>query len=244
MMARDWASKTAKDFLRLSNTMRRKRHFFIINLVNFWHFPQDLIVDRLNGLLHMVLKDNGTPGKALYIRQKKLESLWNDYKKLNKRRFFHYKSFRIDFPYIMEDGTFEKLDITIEGKPHCTYNDYEMLKDAAIRRINTTSELPKDTKKLLDLRLRLGRVDWKSLGINAEIIAAKLGIASARLREWRKIDLNNPNLIENEPNSLEKIDFEAQNDNNLNNSGDNIKNFSADEEEDEEDSQENEENEL
>lgn len=213
MLARDWASQTAKNFLRLTNTMRRKRHFFIINLVNFWHFPQDLVVDRLNGLCHMYLKSNGSPGKFLYIRQKKLESLWNDYKKLNKRRFFHYKSFRGDIPYVMEDGTFEKLNISVDNKPNATYNDYEMLKDKAIASINK-QDVKKDKTmiKLLTLRQKIGKADFSKLGLTKVQMAHLLGITVNDFAKWSRIDLDNPEIEENEQieaNSLGKEGFGA-----------------------------------
>lgn len=195
LLARDWASGLSKDFLRLLNTMRRKRHFFIINFANFWLFPEHLVVDRLNGLVHM---DPKQLGRGVWIRQNKLEKLWNDYKKLRQRNFNKYKSFRFWLPYIMEDGIFENLDITIEGKPHCTYEDYEELKDKSIQGINKDKKKNNaELKKLLDLRHRIAHANWSKYGITQEQLGQLLNFSTVRFREWRNIDMDRHDLVEN-----------------------------------------------
>lgn len=221
LLARDWQANNARDFLRLLNTMRRKRHFFIVNLANFWHFPEHLVVDRLNGLIHMDHNPQSL-GRCVWIRQNKIESLWNDYKKLHKRNFYKYKSFRFYTPYIMEDGTLEQLDIFVEEKPHATYNDYERLKDNSIRDINNPSvkngKIDKNLKKLLELRKKIGGLDFKKLGITHSLLAQTLGIQRRTLLEWRNCDVNDPKSTISEPPAKENEVFEEISEPNNNNS--------------------------
>lgn len=195
LLARDWQANNAKDFLRLLNTMRRKRHYFVVNLANFWHFPEHLVVDRLNGLMHMDHRP-GNLGRGVWIRSNKIERLWNDYKKLHKRNFFNLKSFRFYVPYIMEDGTLEEMDIYVEEKAHATYNDYESLKDRAIASINQGKDKSNPHKvKLNELRYKLGTLDFEKLkkgGVTKQIFASMIGVDSVRLREWRLLDKNEP----------------------------------------------------
>lgn len=214
-LSKDWATTGAKDFFRLLNTMRRKRHFFIVNFANFWNFPQQLVIDRLNGLFHLYLKANGMPGKFLYIRQKNLEDLWNDYKKLNKRNFFKYKSFRGDFPYILEDGTFELLDITVEDTPHATYQDYEQLKDDSIKSIGVEAKKSKKFLKieleLRELKRRIATIDIKNIKTKQELAFA-IGIAPRNVQMWAKNPVYTPNFLEKEA-------FEEDDDANINTIG-------------------------
>ena len=230
MMARDWASDLAKNFLRLLNTMRRKRHFFIVNLANFWIFPEALVVDRLNGLIHMNPKQLG---RAVWVRPNRLESLWNDYKKRHERNFNKYKSFRMYFPRFIDNGGFEALDISVEGHEHATYDQYEDLKDLATESIDKKPNKDKNLMKLLQLRLKIARVDWRGLGLNKSIIASKLGIDPKRLQEWIKIDLNNPNIDGIDEVFVGKTDFEESGGSKFNISRDNLEEIQSEPEEDE-----------
>lgn len=188
-LSTDHASRLSKDFLRLTSTMRKKRHFFIINFAKFWKFPDFLVVDRALGMVHLYSRNGTDPGRFFYIRKKNLESLWNAYKKSGKRLYGKLKSFGGRFPYIMDD-MFDKLDITVEGKPHATLNDYQNLKDKAIAAIGN-DELKKSKKeiesdrKLNEMRAKFALI-VKEFDLPQEKVANLMGISSARIREWRQ----------------------------------------------------------
>jgi len=203
----DFQTAAFKDFLRLTSTMRVKRHILIINFAKFWKFPDFLVVDRALCMIHLYSKQGKDPGRFLYIKKKNLEPLWNGYKKGGKRLYGALKSFGGRFPYVM-DRLWDKLDIRVEDIEHSKLKDYDSLKDIAINSIGVKRDKKreKDLRKLLELRYKLGNVKR----INCELLAAELGIASARLREWRKIDLD-------DPNSLENLDLELKNDDNHSN---------------------------
>jgi hypothetical protein len=203
----DFQTAAYKDFLRLTSTMRVRRHILIVNFAKFWKFPDFLVVDRALCMIHLYSKQGKDPGRFLYIKKKNLEPLWNGYKKGGKRLYGALKSFGGRFPYIM-DRLWDKLDIRVEDIEHSRLKDYDNIKDKAIEGIGVKKDKKreKDLRKLLELRYKLGNLKR----INLELLAAELGIASARLREWRKIDLD-------DPNSLENIDLEDKNADNHNN---------------------------
>lgn len=197
-----------RDFFRLINTGRKKRHYNIINLTKFWKFSEELVVDTALGFVHMNTKGGSDPGRFVYIRQKNLEKLWNDYKTHKKRNYIRYKSFGGWFPLI--EQYYDKLDITLHGKDgeiieHSTFKDYEMMKDKAIESIGDNKKISKRElqyqRSLIELRRKVAGLWLKGVFSQLEL-AGKLGISPVRLREWAKMDSN-------DPISLEKSGFEA-----------------------------------
>lgn len=183
-LSTDQRNKLNTNLLRLINTSRVKRHYIIINFTKFWRFPVDIVVDTCKFMLHIQKSKRSKERRFLYIRRKNLEYLWNDYKNKKQRNYVKYMSFGGSVPFIM-DKYFDKLDITIEGKPHCVLKDYDDLKQKSINAIgNQNIKKDKNLVKALHLRKGLGTLE----GINKETLAAHFGIASTRLREWAKID--------------------------------------------------------
>lgn len=172
-----------KDLLRLFMTVRKKRHFFIVNFTKFWKFPEYLVVDRALGMLHVYSRNETEIGRSIYIKKKCLQLLWNDYAHKKLRNYKRYKSFFATFPEVMNKH-FEELDITINGKPHCTLKDYEDEKDNAINSIGTDKKSGrKDAdEKLKELRYKIATLPVQ----NKESLASHLGVDSARLRVWKQ----------------------------------------------------------
>lgn len=210
-LSMDFASAQSKDLLRLTSTMRVRRHFLIVNFAKFWKFPEFLVVDRALGMVHLHSKNGKEPGRFIYVKKKNLENLWNDYFKKRQRNFGKYRSFGGGFSYKMEE-LFPVLDITVEGKPHATFQDYQEAKDKAISAIgNKKLKKDKNFMKLLELRSKISKIK----DMPRERLAFLLGINSGRLREWDKIDLENPEedseepvKAEIKPESLGKVGFE------------------------------------
>ena len=180
-LSTEQVSKLNRNMLRLFMTVRKKRHFFIINYTKFWKFPEYIVVDRSNGMVHM---REDKIGRFLYIRKKKLEFLWNDYRTKHKRSYRKSMAFGGRMPLIMEKH-FDKLNIYVNDIPNASYKDYEKSKDEAILSIGkVAAKNDKNRIKLDELRRKIANVD----GIGKEILAQQLGINSKRLREWRNIE--------------------------------------------------------
>ncbi len=174
-----------KNMLRLFMTIRKKRHFFIINYTKFWKFPEYIIVDRSNGMVHM--REDQT-GRFLYIRKNRLEFLWNEFRTRHRRSYRKAMSFGGRMPLIMEKH-FDKLGIHVGYIENATYKDYEKVKDEAIESIGKKAgKLDKNAIKLNELRRKISQINLRSKGITREELAAMLGINSKRLREWKKIE--------------------------------------------------------
>lgn len=216
-LSTDQLTRRNKDLMRLLHTMRRKRHILIVNITRFWRFPEDLIVERALGLINMYTRDGKVPGRFQYIRQRNLEMLWNTFQSTGRRLYNKLKSFGGQMPEVIEKVDekgmryFDKMDITVENKPHATLDDYEELKDAATASIGEPETLSKsqirDIKSLRKLRFNLANGIVKTcqkFNLSKEQVLPCFEITSARLYEWLNIDLN-------EPLSLGKVDFEGSN---------------------------------
>lgn len=208
-LSSDANSSRVKDLLRLTSTMRVMRHFLIINFAKFWKFPEFLVVDRSLGMVHLDSKGGREPGRFIYIRKKHLERLWNDYKRHGIRTYNKYRSFGGQFSYKMEE-LFDKLDITVEGKPHSTFQDYQDAKMKAISDIGS-KERKKDHNlfKLLALRKKIGMAEPSRFGLTKEKFAMLIGTDSKTIRSWSNIDLKNPKDDDLSPNTLENQPFRA-----------------------------------
>ena len=169
-LSTDWYRARSKDLIRLLMVCRKKKHFFIFNFVKFFKFSEYIVVDRAHGFIHMYTKSNGQQGRFVYIRQKNLEKLYNLYRVKKMRGYGVCKSFGGWIPFI--EKHFTHLDITIEGKPHCTIEDYEALKDKGIEGIGKNVKT-KPTRKVLQ---RNALFYWlnKELGYDQNVIAKKL----------------------------------------------------------------------
>lgn len=137
-LSKDQVNQRNVDMQRLFMTIRKKRHIFIINYTKFWKFPEYLVVDRSNGMVHMSEKEIG---RFFYIRQKRLEFLWNEYRTKHKRVYLKAASFGGSMPNFMEEN-FNQLGLYVNKIKDATLADYEREKDEATRSIGV-----KDNKK-------------------------------------------------------------------------------------------------
>lgn len=186
-LSTDQLTKLNRDLLRLFMTVRKKRHFFIINLTKFWKFSEYLTVDRALGLVHLYSRREIEPGRFCYIKKSKLEELWNGYSKSKKRLYGKLGSFRGTFPDAMRKS-FDKMDFFVNGIPNATLDIYEREKDKAIQSIGVDEKISKKElvyiKRLDELRYRVSQLPYKS----KELLATHLGINSKRLREWGNLN--------------------------------------------------------
>jgi len=187
-LSTDHANKTNKDLLRLTSTMRKKRHFLIINFAKFWKFPEFLVVDRALGMVKMSSNNGKNPGRFVYIKKGKLEKLWNDKKRSNRRSYSKLKSFGGRIPYLMED-IFEEFEINVEGKIAKSMDDYDDMKDRSIENIGVNDKrFNKESIILDDYRMKIVvacDILKSEYGISYEKSAAIFNIPARTIRSWR-----------------------------------------------------------
>ena len=192
-MSADQVNNLNKDMRRFFIMGRMMGHFYAINYTKFYKFPEDISVDRADGMICM---NNNVKrlGKWHYIPPSKMEKLYNDYKKRHERNYHKYTKYRGNFPEIMEKH-FSELGINVvgvDGKEYhnASYEIYNREKHKAIMEIGKK----KENKASLKWKEKLGDLRYKisNLPMEKETLAAALGVSSSRLREWKKYKSSAP----------------------------------------------------
>lgn len=165
-LSTDWYKKTNKDLIRLLMAVRKKRHFFFFNFTKFYKFNEYISVDRSLGMIHLYSRKEIQAGHFVYIRKRSLEPLMRAYKTSKKRLYKKYTAFRGSFPEVLEKHL-DKMDVTIEGKPHSTFADYDKLKDDSIMSIG---ELDEKSKDQLKYKQQLKKKDQEILKLKRAIL--------------------------------------------------------------------------
>jgi len=173
-----------RNLLRLFMTIRKKRHFFIVNFTKFYKFPEYIVVDRGLGLIHMYSRKEVLPGRFIYIQKKKLEYLWNEYRSGKKRSYMKYKSFAGNFPDILSKH-FDKMGINVNGIVNATLEQYSSEKDKAIESIGEKKE-SKDKILWDNFKKRIGCL---IVPIKTRVALAKaLGTTVKSLDLWARME--------------------------------------------------------
>ena len=165
-LSTDWATGAVKDVTRLLMMARKNRHFFIFNITKFYKFNEYIVVDRPMALIHVYSRKNIETGRFIYIRKKRLESLWRDYRYAKKRNYKKYSSKKIrgTFPNILDEKY--KNNVLI----HFDMDAYEKEKDEAIKSIGEN----KKSNKHIDQRNRALYFIRKELKMPYREMAVKL----------------------------------------------------------------------
>lgn len=150
-LSRDQLNSLNQDMQRIFMTIRKKRHIFIINYTKFWKFPEYIIVDRSNGMIHM---SDSKIGRFFYIRKNRLEFLWNEFRVKHKRAYIKASSFGGSMPVILEKH-FNEIGIYVNHIKNATIDDYESQKDLAIESIGEKKKQNKHEEKLKGIYVRL-----------------------------------------------------------------------------------------
>lgn len=177
----DMLKRINQNLRRLLMTCGVKRHFIIINIINFTRFDSYLTVERPHGMIHLF---KGRIGHACYIRMKNLEQLREIWLKKHKRAYVSLKSHYFDFP-VVDSDLFNSLDMTINGVRHATYKDYDRMKKKAIENIGEEDDDIKD-----DLRDEIKRLKYlistEPKGLRTDIERAlHYKISSRTFRVWK-----------------------------------------------------------
>ena len=172
----DQLNSMNKDMQRLFMTVGKNRHIFIINYTKFWKFLEYIVVDRANGMIKMSDKE---VGRFFYIRQKRLEFLWNEFRTKHKRAYKQAASFGGAMPNFMS-REFSNLGFHVEDKQNATLEDYEEQKDKAIMSIGDkkSSKVKEKEEKYEQIIINIASsaMTWPQK-------AAMTGMSSRRLQE-------------------------------------------------------------
>ena len=196
-LSKDQATRISKNFSRLMNTMRQKRHIVMVCVTRFWRFPIDLIVDRSLAMINMSNKGGKGIGRFQYIRQKNLETLWDNYMKYRKKDFAKLKSFGGAMPERMEKINpstskpfFNSMGVIINQKLNCTYKDYKFFRDNEVKDIGVEKKSIKESKAEKELaKVRYVLADYAAkYKIPSVEIAERLGTRRQCIPNWRRND--------------------------------------------------------
>ena len=189
-LSTDWYKDSSKDLIRLLMLCRKKRHFFIFNLVLFKNFNKTFI-RRALGMIHMYSRKQITPGRFFYIKKRYLFPMHKEYDKIYDTVYKKYKAFGGSMPVV--ERNIHKMGITIEGKPNATLEIYEGLKDKAILSIGKKGQVTNEYKVMYDeLKRRLGFTRCPIL--TKEDLAKQIGVAPRTMSGWREITTIQPPL--------------------------------------------------
>lgn len=182
-MSLDQLNNLNKDLFRLFATIRKKRHIFIINYTKFWKFPEHIVVDRADCMVHMQEND---VGRFLYIKKKRLEKLWEEYRTKRKRSYKKQSSFGGAMPNIMEKQ-FHKLGFYVNNIANATYEQYQSEKDKAIQSIGQAKNKPNMLlqQELKQLKKKIALIDFRTIK-SREDLSAALGLHPKTLYVWAK----------------------------------------------------------
>jgi len=177
-LAVDWFKKEQKDLTKLFMLVRKKRHFFILNLTKFYKFNEYIVVDRGLGMVHVYSRDEIEPGHFVYIKRKQIEYLYNDYRRTRKRQYKRYTAFRGTFPNLEDIPGHEKI---------INLKEYDEKKDKAIMSIGADeeSEASKTQIKLYKLKYTLYNA-YKELGLTQEVFSKAIKVKQNTLSHWKE----------------------------------------------------------
>lgn len=181
----DHASKTLKDLTRFLMMARKKRHFIIINVTYFNKFNDYLIWQRPVGMIHVYAKDN-IPGYYIYIKQKNLEGLWQDWRKYRQRNYGKWAvpGVRGTFPDVLNPD----YEFNVLGDFDINY--YEKQKDDAIRRIssNDKKKSGEDSFELKKFKLQVKNAILQMKKPTIDEFAKKIGISKRTIYRWEDFE--------------------------------------------------------
>ena len=180
----DQMNELNKNLMKLLMTCRVNRHFFIFNITDFTKFSKYITIERPVGFIHL---QKLRTGHGLYIRFKRLEALHQDWTDHRRRRYNKYRSFFMDFPLLAEDE-WQELDLTINGIPHASLEEYTTQKRQAISQIgkkdNGKNKIKVELRKLKKL------IATEPRGLESLIQRAKhYHVDERQLRRWAQLDL-------------------------------------------------------
>lgn len=171
-LASDWQTKVQKKLLKMLMLCRKKRHFFVFCIPDFFKLKDFLAVESSHGLIHCYLRDGVTPGRFLYFAQKRKNMLYYEWKKSGTKNSKKYHSFRGSFPIALKYVLDEQA--------------YERKKDYAISTLLDDNK-PEFNKDKDDLHKIKGKIAFlpETLGIQQKTFAKAFGVSPRVMQRWK-----------------------------------------------------------
>ena len=140
----DSLSTIVKDLKRMLMMCRCKRHFIIINMTYFSEFGNYIVWQRPLGMIHVYSRNELQPGRFIYVKKRKLERLWLDWKTKKQRNYMKYgsKGVRGCFPDVMNPRY--KYNVLSEFD----FELYEKNKNDAIMNIGKEKDSKRDPRSI------------------------------------------------------------------------------------------------
>ncbi len=184
----DHASKIVRDLKRLLMMARKKRHFFLINITYFHKFNDYIIVDRPCGLVHIYTRKSTDQARFVYIPEKNLPRLWDDWRRSKKRNYFKYSS-------KLARGTFSDIlneDYKKNILSSFDIDAYEERKDEAIAQIGEK----KSKKEVEVLKFKYGMyLIAKRFNLNKKEVGEIVDAKQRTVYDWGQIPEKHPEIL-------------------------------------------------
>lgn len=127
-LSTEWFKKSQIDLGKLLMTCRKKRHFFIFNIPEFFELRR-YFIRRALGLLHVYARHDTEIGRFVYYNKQSKNKLANLFLDRKKRTYKKFISIRGSFPDVLDERKpYNILDVFNEAV-------YDKQKDEAITNI-------------------------------------------------------------------------------------------------------------
>lgn len=191
-MATDWQQKEQKRLIKMLLLARKKRHFFVFCIPNFFKLKDTISLEKCNGLIHTYLRNGTTVGQFAYFRKDSKDILYNAWKKGGIKGYKKFWSFR---------GTFGKYLPKVISE-----DEYERRKDIAILSMNKDEEkVDKGLLKYNKLAMKVGLLH-ELLNISQEEVAKLFNVSKNTIQNWKKLAVDEQKSQEKEG----RVDFNLQ----------------------------------
>ena len=185
-LSNDAVTKIYRDLKRLLMLCRKKRHFIIINMTYFNEFGSYVAWMRPNGMFHVYTIKDKYAGRYIYIPKKKLEYLYNEWRRKRTRAYNKYgtKKCRGGFPDVLnpdyKNNVLSEFDV----------ESYEKQKDKAIMSVGNDGMKDLSPQQIQKKTIMEVISKAKAKGISIPKIAEILGINKGTISKWmRGIDV-------------------------------------------------------
>jgi len=209
-MSKDSMTRLVKNLERLFLMAGKKRHFVFINVAYFNRFNEYIVWQRPNGMVHLYQSGKEARPTMCYIRKKKLEKLWMNWKRKKSRDYFRYcDKWRGNFTDI--------LNPEAQGNVLSEFNleEYEKAKDIAIGKV-AVFEDKRDLRKIKGewAKNAIVQIEKLKLKLKQGEIGLILGYSRPQINAFAKeikemSSVKSQNIITNTPN-VEQNSEEAE----------------------------------
>lgn len=176
-LAQDWQKKAVKDLIATLLLSRKKKHFYIFCIPDFFKLKDTIAVDKSAGLIRTYLIDKVRPGKYVYYKKKKLDDMYEYWQKKKIKGYKTFYSFHGDFKGRLADIIDEAA--------------YEAKKDEAIKSVwaNDPKKLSREAVENEKLKAGIAHLQ-EEYNISNRKISRVTGIDDHTVADWRKFTPN------------------------------------------------------